>query len=111
MNDRNREVPKWHWGTIRLWIAMHRALEPLAAAEATAGVERSWKELHHAHKLGKFLADALRNEGRLMRRRGDEYLSRITDTTTLPADYDPSPESEPEEIERRPAKEVFEADM
>lgn len=111
MNDGIRELPKWHWGTIRLWIAMHRALEPLAAARATGGVERSWRELHQTHRLENFLADALRNERRLMRRRGDEYLSRITDTTTLPADYDPSPESEPDEIERRSAEEVFEADM
>jgi hypothetical protein len=108
MNEGNRELPKWHWGTIRLWIAMHRALEPLAAAVATGGVERSWHELHRAHQLRKFLEDALRNERKLMRRRSDEYLSRITDMTL---EDDDAPLPEPGEIERRPAEEEFEADM
>lgn len=72
-----KDKPKWTWTNLRLLLALYRAIEPLAAAKATWGVERSWQELHETNKLRSFLRASLKREILLWRRGG--YLARINE--------------------------------
>ena len=55
----------------RQWLGLYRAVEPLAVAVATWGVERSWEDLDEESELRSFLRAALRNERALLKREGD----------------------------------------
>ena len=62
----------------RVRFALLRVVEPLAEAERTWGVERSWRELHKARRLRAFVQYGLMRERQLLALRG-RYLHRIND--------------------------------
>jgi hypothetical protein len=100
--------PPWKRSNLRLLLSILRALEPLGAAEATWGVERSWRELRHKKQLKAFLRAAL-NKERLLLRPTDTYLARFNKLAPPEDFYDGLPI--PEDPDRRPAEEVFAADV
>jgi transcriptional regulator with XRE-family HTH domain len=55
----------------RVRLALYRALEPLAAADATGGIERGWQELHRRGQLADFLSASFRRELLLLEREPD----------------------------------------
>jgi plasmid maintenance system antidote protein VapI len=59
----------------RLWIALYRAVEPLAAAAETWGVERSWQEIDQGGQLKGFLRASLERERIILDR--EEVIDRI----------------------------------
>lgn len=56
----------------RIWIALYRAIEPLADAQVTWGFERSWEEMHKTGDLARFLNAGLARE-RVMLNRENDY--------------------------------------
>jgi hypothetical protein len=63
----------------RIRLAVFRALEPLTAAEATEGVERSIQDLHLDGVLARFLRAALRCEQILLERERDLERAQSAD--------------------------------
>ena len=51
--------------------AVAEAVAPLLASEASGGVERGWRELEAAGKLGAYLNAALRAQDIVLHREGD----------------------------------------
>lgn len=79
----------------RLLLALYRTAEPLAAAGATYGVERSWQEMHAVGQLTLFLKAGLRREEILLDRELDhdrfanltppeEYFADLADPDDRP---------------------------
>ena len=74
----------------RLWLALYRALEPLAAWAATWGMEREWQEMHHRKRrdgqteLQFYLRTAMRRERILLDR--ERPLDRIRSKSLGPPD-------------------------
>ena len=68
----------------RILLVLYRALEPLADARLTWGVERSWQEMHEAGHLGTFLRAALERERIMLDR--DRDITRLN-KCELPLDY------------------------
>lgn len=62
--------------SLRLWLSIYRAVEPLTHHSATWGVERSWEQLQASHDLRGFLRAALRIERILLAREGDTERMR-----------------------------------
>jgi len=58
----------------RLELALYRTVEPLADAEPTWGVERSWRELHEEGRLLDYIIAALERERHLLRGREREQI-------------------------------------
>ena len=55
----------------RQWLALYRAVEPLAATDRTWGHERSWRELAAEDQLEAYVRTALKNERVILAREGD----------------------------------------
>lgn len=71
----------------RVWIAIYRALEPLADADLTWGVERSWQELDERGELAQFLNASLRREEIILSRAPDkERLATLVVSDAMLAD-------------------------
>ena len=78
----SRELPSPK--ELRIWLALYRALEPLGDAELTWRVERTWREMHEAADLRRFLRSALDRERIMMER--DLDVARMN-KCELPLDY------------------------
>lgn len=60
---------------LRCWLAIYRAVEPLADTKDTWGIERSWQDMHEAGELKDYLELALESEALLLKPPAD--LERI----------------------------------
>lgn len=62
----------------RYWLALYRAVEPLAGWDLTLGVERSWSEMEEAGDFRSYLKAALNRERILLQReRGVERYKQV----------------------------------
>ena len=52
---------------LRCWLALYRAVDPLADATDTWGIERTWQELHETGELKAYLKASLSREALLMK--------------------------------------------
>ena len=68
----------------RGWLALYRAVEPLAAAESTWKVERPWRELNTAQELDTYLNHALQREAIMLDRERDVVRVR---KSRVPSSY------------------------